>query len=296
MDRILLLRTFITVAETGAFTGAAERLGLTPQLTSKYIRALEDLLGVQLFVRSTRSVRLTESGAACLDRCARLVEDFDELSALVRQEHHAPRGRLRISAPTTFGEEYLVPILPDFMQTYPDVVIDLNLSDRFVNLVEEGYDIAVRIGELEDSSLIARRIATSPTVICASPGYLKKNGYPEIPDDLSHHRCVVDSNYRDGDIWSFTQDGQSDKIKVSDVIKVNSANAVHTLLLSHIGVGLCPLYVVKESIGSGALVPLLEGYEIAKLNLFAVYLENRYLSAKIRTFVDFLIKRTKTLS
>lgn len=288
MDRILLLRTFITVAETGAFTAAAERLGITPQLTSKYVRALEDELGVQLFVRSTRSVRLTESGVACLDRCARLVEDFDELSAMVRQEHSTPRGQLRISAPTTFGEENLVPILPEFIKAYPNVNIDLNLSDRFVNLVEEGYDIAVRIGELEDSSLIARRIASSPIMICASPAYLQQYGYPETPDDLSKHQCVVDTNFRDRDIWPFSKNGRSAKVKVPDLIKVNSAKAVQKLLLSGVGIGLCPYYVINDSIRSGTLMPILEDYEFAGLDIFAVYLENRYLSAKIRAFVDFL--------
>jgi len=291
MDRIELLRTFIAVAETGTFTAAAERLGITPQLASKYVRALEDQLGSQLFVRSTRSVRLTETGAACRERCLRLIEDFDDLSADIRQEHREPQGRLRISAPSTFGEKYLVPLLPDFTELYPKVLIDLDLTDRFVNLVEEGYDVALRIGMLEDSSLIARRITSSPVLICASPEYLGRHGRPETPDDLANHRCVVDANFREKDIWPFRLDGVLTKVKVNEAIRVNSANAVQSLLLSHAGIGLCPAYVVEESVQSGALVRLLENYQVAELGVYALYLENRYLSAKIRAFVDLLAKR-----
>ena len=181
--------------------------------------------------------------------------------------------------------------MPDFTELYPKVLIDLDLTDRFVNLVEEGYDVALRIGMLEDSSLIARRITSSPVLICASPEYLGRHGRPETPDDLANHRCVVDANFREKDIWPFRLDGVLTKVKVNEAIRVNSANAVQSLLLSHAGIGLCPAYVVEESVQSGALVRLLENYQVAELGVYALYLENRYLSAKIRAFVDLLAKR-----
>lgn len=292
MDRVDLLRTFVAVAETGAFTAAAQRLNTTPQLTSKYIRALEDQWGVQLFIRSTRSVRLTETGKACLERCSHWVEDFDELAADIRQEHREPRGRLKISAPTTFGEEFLVPILPEFAHAHPQLAIDLNLTDRFINLVEDGYDVAVRIGSLEDSSLIARRITRSAIVICAAPSYLESGGFPQTVEDLAHHRCVVDTNFRDQYNWPFQKPGEKpQRIRVPGVISVNSASAVRNLLVHGAGIGLCPYYVVQEHLQSGELVRLFADYTIAELGHHAVYLENRYLSAKIRTFVDFLVER-----
>ncbi len=291
MDRIELLRTFVTVAETGSFTAAAERLGITPQLASKYVRALEDQLGVQLFARSTRSVRLTETGTACRDRCVRLVEDFDDLSADIRQEHRAPQGRLRISAPHSFGEKYLAPLLPEFTTLYPKVTIDLDLTDRVIRLVEEGYDVALRIGSLADSSLIARRIASSPIWICASPEYLKRHGRPVLPAELVDHRCVVDTNFRDKEHWPFLKEDEETQIKVHGAIRVNSASAIQTLLLAHTGIGLCPAYVVDERVRTGDLIRLFEDYQVGDLGIYAVYLENRYLSAKIRAFVDYLAKR-----
>lgn len=288
MDRIDLFRTFAAVAETGSFTAAADQLDFTPQLVSKYVRVLEDQLDVQLFTRSTRSVRLTETGAACLARCNQLLEDFEHLTAEIRAEHIEPMGRLKISAPTTFGEEYIAPILPEFLKKYPEVTIDLNLTDRYVRLVDEGYDVAIRIGQLEDSSLIAKRIASASILLCASPAYIANYGLPQVPENLISHTSILDTNYRDKNIWNFMKDGNAHKIKIKDTIRVNSANAVRCLLLNGSGIGVGPSYALSSHIKNRELVQLLPDYNIANLGIYAIYLEDRYLSAKIRAFVDFL--------
>lgn len=294
MDRIALMQTYLAVAETGSFKAAAKRLGITPQLASKYIRALEDTLGVQLFLRSTRRVRLTETGAAYFDRCARLLDDFDELLAAVRQDHIEPKGRLRVTAPTTFGIRHLVDVLSDFSDSYPDVTIDLHLTDRFVDLLEEGVDVAIRIGTLSDSALVARRIATTSVPICASPDYLAAHPAPERPEDLAEHRCIIDTNFRDRDQWPFVVDGTETKVRVGGRFFVNSASAARALALKGQGITLCPGYEVGPDLASGALVPLLADFQSHELGIFAIYPENRHLSAKVRVFVDHIVRQIKT--
>lgn len=288
MDRIDLMRAYVAVAETGSFTTAAQRLGMAPQLVSKYVRALEDQLDAQLFNRSTRSVRLTETGAGYLDKCTQLLEDFDELTAAVRQDHRAPQGKLVVAAPATYGELYLADIIADFALTYPKVQIDLQLSDRYVNLLDEGVDVAIRIGNLDDSSFISRKLTDARLVYCASPQYLAHNGIPQRPEDLSEHDCVLDSNFRMGTSWPFADHKGTRKIDVSGRLKANSASAARRFALKDGGVLLCPEYVVENDFEDGALTPVLERYWPERLGVFAVYLENRHLSAKVRVFVDLM--------
>ena len=288
MDRIDLMRAYVAVAETGSFTGAAQRLRIAPQLVSKYVRALEDQLGAQLFNRSTRSVRLTETGASYLDKCTQLLEDFDELTAAVRQDHRAPQGKLIVAAPATYGELYLADIIADFALTYPKVQIDLQLSDRYVDLLDEGVDVAIRIGHLDDSSFIARKLTDARLVYCASPQYLAHNGIPRRPEDLSEHDCVLDSNFRMGTSWPFADHNGTRKIDVSGRLRANSASAARRFALKDGGVLLCPEYVVANDFEDGALTPVLERYWPERLGVFAVYLENRHLSAKVRVFLDFM--------
>ena len=288
MDRIDLMRAYVAVAETGSFTGAAQRLGMAPQLVSKYVRALEDHLGVQLFNRSTRSVRLTETGAGYLRKCTQLLDDFDELAAAVRQNHRAPQGTLIIAAPSTYGEHYLADVVADFGLKYPKVQIDLQLSDRYVNLLDEGVDVAIRIGHLEDSSFIARKLTDTRLIYCASPKYLAHNGIPQKPEDLRDHACILDANFRLGNNWPFMDQNGTQKIEVSGRLKSNSAGAARRFALKDGGVLLSPEYVVKNDLSDGTLQPVLERYWPERLGVFAVYLENRHLSAKVRVFIDFM--------
>jgi DNA-binding transcriptional LysR family regulator len=291
VDTIDQMRAFATAVATGSFTQAAERLGTTPQLISKYVKGLEAQLGARLINRTTRSMSLTETGRAYHTRCLQLLEDFDELHAAVRNEQSRPQGLLRVTAPSTFGEMYLTPAIGDFVAAHPEVRVDLHLTDRFVGLVDEGIDVAVRIGELTDSSVIARRLAAAPIVACAAPAYLEAAGRPREPRDLTDHACIVDTNFRVGDSWPFLVAGKRETVRVEGQLRVNSAPAVRDLALRGFGVALCPTYVVGEDVRAGRLEALLEEFNAFDLGLFAVYSERRHLSAKIRAFVDFLGQR-----
>ena len=295
MDRIDLLKTFLKVADTGSFTAAAERLDMTPQLASKYIRALESELGAQLFHRSTRRVNMTETGAAFYDRCARLVDDFEELKADVRQDHCAPRGQLRLTAPHCFGGKYLVSALADFSAEYPEISATLDLTDRYVNLLDEGVDLAIRVGSLEDSTLLARQIGMVPVVLCASPDYLENAPDLNSPCDLEHHACIIDTNFKSQNKWTFLVDGQPVTYQVEGRLKVNSANGARILALKGQGVSLSLHYMVEDDIKAGRLVSLLTDYMATKLAINAVYPHTRHLTARVRRFIDFMADRCKHL-
>ncbi|WP_455197957.1 LysR family transcriptional regulator, partial [Kaarinaea lacus] len=201
MDLFTSMRTYIAVVSAGSFTGGAERLGISKALASKYIGQLEDHLGVRLLNRTTRRLNLTEVGQGYFQRCQQLLDELDELEASVLEQQDAPRGKLKVAAPSNFGEKNLARAVAEYLKTQPNMSIELVLADRFVNLVEEGFDLAVRIGELADSSLIARRLASMRMVVCAAPEYLKKNNIPADPQELAMHNCLIDTNMRDPDQW-----------------------------------------------------------------------------------------------
>lgn len=190
MDRLAILQTFVTVAETGSFTTAAERLGLSRAMTSRHVQTLEDRLGVRLLQRTTRRVSPTEAGLGYLERARRLLADFEEAETEVRGERAAPRGTLRVNAPVSFGRTHLAGALPGFLARYPDLTVEVTVNDRVVDLIEEGFDVAIRIGRLGDSSLVARRLGTVGTRMAASPGYLARRGAPSTPGDLAGHDCI----------------------------------------------------------------------------------------------------------
>ena len=291
MDRIDLMRTYLSVADTGSFVGAAKRLDMTPQLVSKYIRALEDELGSQLFHRSTRKVSMTDTGAAFYDRCARLIHDFEELKADVQQNHRNPTGELKVTAPQCFGGKYIVDALADFTVDYPDISINLEMTDRYLDLLEEGIDIAVRIGELADSSLIARQIAQTQIVYCASPDYLGKHRVIQTPADLENHDCIIDTNYRAQSKWPFEIDGEERSFDVSGRFRVNSAAGARKLALQGRGVTLTLMYMVREDIKAGTLSSVLADYSNTTLPINVVYPPTKHLSAKVRAFINFAADR-----
>lgn len=291
MDRIELMRTFVAVAQTGSFTGAADRLGVTPQLASKYVRALEDDLAAQLFNRSTRKVQLTETGSAFLARCVQFVDEFDDLRAEARREHRTLQGPLRITAPLTFGEMYLTDLLGEFSLSYPQLQIDLNLTDRFVDLMDDAADVAIRIGALQDSSLIARKLASNSIVLCASPKYLAQAGHPQHCADLVNHNCIVDTNFKQQNTWVLEENGSQVKVRVKGPIRINNAGAVRLLALAGHGIALCPEYAVARDLRAGLLVPVLQGASLQSSAIYALYKENRHLSAKIRVLIDFISSR-----
>jgi DNA-binding transcriptional LysR family regulator len=291
MDTLVGMRTFATVVAAGSFTAAGERLGMSTALVSKYVGQLEERLGARLLHRTTRSLTLTEIGQVYVERCRQLIDEVDELEAAIHDRQAAPTGKLIVTAPVTFGEMYLTSAIADFLKTHPAIAVDLRLTDRFVGLVDEGIDVAVRIAELEDSTLIARRLAPARVVVCASPAYLEQHGAPLRPGDLAGHQCIVDTNFRNGSLWSFKVDGAPATVRVSGPFSVNSAAAARTMVLAGAGIGLIPTYAVGEDIARGSIAVLLEPFEAVRLNIYAVYAHNRHLAAKVRAFVDFAATR-----
>lgn len=288
MDRLETIRAFLTVVDRASFSLAAERLGTSPQVVSKYVRALEAELDQQLLYRTTRRIALTEAGRAFLPRFRQLLEDFEELRAAAREEDRAPRGHLVVTAPVTFGERVLPVVIQRFLAAHPAVTLELKLSDRRINLVEEGVDVALRIGRLEDASLIVRRLGAVPIVCCAAPAYLARAGYPKQPEELRGHNCILDSNFRDQDHWRFRHGEKTIEVKVSGAITVNSADFAIRLALEGAGIVLAPAYVAAEAIADGRLTALFERMPDYDFGLYAAYLPSRHLAAKVRTFIDFI--------
>ncbi len=291
MDTIVGMKTFVTVVEANSFTAAAERMDMSTALVSKYVGQLEERLGSRLLNRTTRSLVLTEIGKSYFERCRQVIDDFDELEAAIQNKGSVASGRLVLTAPVTFGEMYLASAIVDFLEQHPAITVDLRLTDRFVNLVDEGVDIAIRISELEDSTLIARRLASTRLLLCAAPSYLEEYGMPERPEDLSAHTCIVDTNFRSGAQWPFIVDGKQITTKVSSRVTVNSAAAVRMVLLKGSGISLVPGYAVGEDIKQGRLVTVLEDYEASGLGIHAVYTHHRYLATKVRAYIDFMATR-----
>lgn len=288
MDTIESIRSYAAVAQAGSFTAAADSLGLSRALTSKYVAQLEKRLGVRLLNRTTRSVEMTSAGRAYLERALRLLEDFDSLEAAVRDQRAEPGGQLRVAAPVTFAELFLPTILADFSRRYPKLQVSLSLSDRHVDLVSEGFDVAIRIGELKESSLVARRLASSTVLLCASPGYLAVHDAPAHPADLVGHHCVLDDNFREADRWPFMIDGKPQTLSVDGPIRVNSASIVRALLLAGQGIGMCPSFLVADDVRAGRLQLLLPEFQTAGIGIHAVYPHSRHLASSVRAFVDFL--------
>ena len=261
------MTAFVNVVETGGFSSAGRKLGISTTLISRYVAKLEDNLGVLLLQRTTRQVTTTQTGYAYYQRCLPLLEEINELESMIKLTHVNPSGKLLLSAPTSFSEIHLMPVLSDFIEQYPEVNLDLKLTDRFVDIIEEGLDIALRIGNLVDSSLIARKILPITLVICASEEYLNLAPPLREPKDLTKHHCIIDSNYKSGGHWLFQKKNQEIEVEVKAAIEVNSVRAVRKLLLKGSGVGICPLFAVADDIKNGHLTRVLNSYETAELGL-----------------------------
>jgi DNA-binding transcriptional LysR family regulator len=294
MDTLDGIKTVVAVVETGSFTAASERLGMSKALVSKYIGEVEDSLGVRLLNRSTRRLALTEAGQRYYDQALPLLEEFEEMVDSVTGEQSSPRGLLRISVPVTFGEMSLAPLIPKFLRQYPDIGVDLQLSDKMINMLEEGIDVVIRIGGVDDSSLIAKHIQTLPLVLCASPDYIKIHGLPDCPEDLSkenaQHQCIIDSNFRIGKHWPIIcPNNITTSVEVSSRIMANSPRAVKEIALASGGIGMIPRFIVQDAFDDGRLEEILPDYRTLEFGLFAIYPHRRYLSRKVRCFIDFLI-------
>lgn len=290
MDRLDEIAAFAAVADGRSFTQAARRLGVSGAQVSKLVARLEDRLGARLLNRTTRDVSLTDTGRAYLERAREVLEDFQSLEASVR-EQDGPRGLLRISAPVAFGAKQLDPALLDFAATYPEVSLEVFYADRFVNLVDEGFDVGVRIGRLGDSSLIARKLAPVRMVACASPAYLQRHGAPQTPADLAAHEAIIDLNAQDPNVWGFGVGGACENVRVQGRLRFAGAEACLAAAERGFGVARSPDFSAAERLREGRLAPLLCGYEPETVHVYAVYPQGRHLAPKVRAFVDFLAAR-----
>ena len=296
MDVLDGMKTFVAAVETGSFTAAADRVGISKKLVSKYVAQLEARLGTRLLHRTTRKLSLTDAGRQYYPKCADLIEAFEEAESAVRSRDSKLRGTLRLTAPSTFGELYLQPLLHEFCAPHPDLTIDLKLGDHFADLAREGIDIALRIGKLPDSGLMARKLATTELWVVASPGYLEANPRPQTPVDLRAHHCIRDTNLRSGSRWPFLVSGQTQKIAVEGKYLVNSARSVRDFAIAGEGIGLCPDYVVAKDVNSGRLNRVLEEYPSLSLDIHAVFLDTRHMSPKQRLFLDYLVRHFGSIS
>ncbi len=292
MDAITRMRCFIQVVDSSGFSAAAREMGRSKALVSKYVGELEDELGVRLLNRTTRQVSMTEVGEAYYKEAIDILQRIDDLQASVQSSHREVRGRLRVSAPRSMGDDMLNAVMMKFLVKYPDITLDLRLEDRFVDLVEEGFDLAVRVSKLEDSSLIARKIAPFRTVLCATQETIRTFGEPRVPSDLASLPCIIDTNYRFKQNWSFHESAEQRAVSVSvrGPLEVNSAAAARDAALSHLGFLRTPLFFVYDDVANGDLTVLLEAYEEPPRGIYAVYPHRRHLSAKVRAFVDFLVE------
>ncbi|HYA72750.1 MAG TPA: LysR family transcriptional regulator [Roseiarcus sp.] len=292
MDRLAAIEAFVRVAEARSFSEAARRLHASKSAVSRNVGALESELGVRLFHRTTRSLTLTEAGRGYFDRATRILADLEEANLAVSHLQAAPRGRLRVSAPMSFGFLHLAPALPDFLARYPEVAVDLAMNDRFVDLIEEGFDVAVRIGAMDDSSLIARKLAPIRRVVCASPAYFEARGLPLSPDDLKRHECLFNSNIASSQEWQFTaRDGKPWPVEVKGRLSANNGDALRVAALKGLGLVNLPTFIVGRDLQAGALTTALDEFISQDMAMSAVYPHSRHLSPKVRAFVDFVADR-----
>jgi len=289
MDRFEDLAAFNAVVETGSFTAAAERLDANKSAISRRVSALEARLGVQLLRRTTRSLNLTDSGRGFYERSARIIADLEEAEAAVLQEHGELRGRLRVALPLTFGVLHMGAPIDGFCQEHPNVCFDLDLSDRRVDLLQEGIDVALRIGELSDSTLIARRLFQTRTVVCASPRYLEQNGAPRTAHELADHDCLVYSNLPEPDRWGW-MDSNGDKQYTTVRVKMsaNSGDLLANAAADGLGIVMQPTFIAHRHIKSGTLVPILRQVDWPGPTAWAVYPPTRHLSYRVRALIDYL--------
>ncbi|MGP2493698.1 LysR family transcriptional regulator [Mesorhizobium sp. PUT5] len=297
MDTLTRMRAFIDVVEAEGFSAAARKIGRSKALLSKYVRELEDELGALLLNRTTRQFSLTEAGHTYYRRASEIVREVDSLADAVRESSGDVRGRIKLSAPRTFADADIGQSLIDFAKQHPDIVLEIHLDDRFVDMVEEGFDLAVRITRLENSSLIARRLAPFSVRICAAPGLISAKGMPARPQELAKLPCIIDTNGRWLSNWPFRgEESDTISVAVSGPIEVNSPIAARAAAVAGLGFAVLPDFIAAPEIASGRLMPVLDDRILQGGGIFAVYPHRRYLPAKVRVLVDFLAQWFRTRS
>jgi DNA-binding transcriptional LysR family regulator len=291
LDRFVGMAVFAKVVDSASFAAAARHFAMSPAMVSKHVRTLEERLGVRLLNRTTRRVSATEVGQNYYERCLRILNELEEAEFAAGDLEAAPRGLLRVTTSVSFGARQLAPAIADYLVAYPDVSIELSLHDNYVDLLEQRIDLAIRLGQLSDSSLIARKLSSVDMVLCASPDYLEANGVPRKPRDIVKHNCLI-YTYAAPRAWTFVdQDGKPEVVRISGRLLANSGDALLALALKDAGVMMVPDYLVGDDIRAGRLIRLLPEYTTQDIPVYAVYPHSRFLSAKTRTFIDFLASR-----
>jgi len=290
MDPLDGIAAFARVVDSGSFSAAARRLNISKSAISAHVQRLEERLGIRLLNRTTRRLSLTEAGAAYYRHCARILAEAEAAEQVASALQREPRGTLRISAPDSFGWMYVAPAVPAFLKRYPDLAIDINLSPAYANLVEEGLDLAIRIGVLEDSALVVRKLASSRLVLCASRAYLEQRGIPRHPDDLASHNCLCANLLAWGDEWRLVGKRGEARVTVSGSLRSNNAEMLRGAALDGVGIVALPTWAVSKELRSGMLRHVLVGWQAPVSTIYAVYPGNRLMSVKVRAFVDHLAR------
>jgi len=292
MDTLDGLKTVVAVVETSSFTAASDRLGISKALVSKYVGEVESKLGIRLFNRTTRQLALTDAGRRYYQQSVTLLEQYSALVDNVTGEQTKPRGLLRISAPVTFGEMILSPLLPKFLALYPDLNIELVLTNSAIDMLEEGIDVRLRLGGVDDSNMIARHLKTFPLILCASSAYIQQQGLPKTPQQIAKHKCIIDSNFRIGKQWPFiSPQGQANTVDVQSTISVNSPLAVREVAIAGGGIAMTPEFIVEDAINDGRLISILPEYTTLEFGLYAIYPHRKYVAKKVRCFIDFALEK-----
>ncbi|WP_375512928.1 LysR substrate-binding domain-containing protein [uncultured Nostoc sp.] len=290
-DRFELIRSFVVVAQKLSFVEAADSLQIDPSALSRRIRRLEKRLGVRLFNRNTRRVRLTEAGILYLSHSQEVLAKLDQADALVSHLSAEPRGLLRVTLPVVFGQRQIAPVLPEFLDRYPQINLDLSFTDRFVDVLEESIDVAIRIGQLQDSQLVVRRLAPNRRVLCASPTYLQKYGSPQTPKELEQHSCLNFSRLATGDIWHLSRQNQRIAVPVKGKLRADNAEALYQAVLGGCGIALLATYIAGDPLRTGRLKTVLDDWKVPTTDIFAVSGVGQYTPSKTQVFVDFLVER-----
>jgi DNA-binding transcriptional LysR family regulator len=291
MEDLERMAIFARVVEEKSFSGAARRMSLSKSLVSKQVTQLEKSIGARLLNRTTRALSVTEAGAIFYEHCARIVEELEEAKLAVGRLQTAPRGILRISAPVAFGRLHVASALPEFLTAHPELKIDMVTTDRFVDLAEEGYDVVVRIVGEPSPNVVARKLAPVNRRMCATPEYFASNGVPHSPQELERHNCLTYTYFNPQDPWRLRGPDGDISVRASGNLRLNDDDALSEAVLGGLGIALLPTFLIGKELQSGRLQSVLEDYVPVERHIYAVYLQNRHLSAKVRAFIDFLLER-----
>jgi DNA-binding transcriptional LysR family regulator len=282
---------FVGVINTGSFTAAAEALGHSTSYVSKTVSRLEKRLGSRLLNRTTRTISLTDVGKSYFERCNQIIIDAENAERSISQLQDTPRGLLRVNAPVSFGSIYLLDHLSKFMNSFPEITLEVEFNDRMIDVVAEGYDVVIRAGQIPDSNLVARKFTTSKSIVVGSPDYFKKNGRPETANELEHHACLAYSLIPNPTLWEFIKDGNRTAVKITPRLMCNNAAVEVAMAVNGVGIGRIPLFCCEQELAKGELEIILDDYEQPEIGVYAVFPHRQYLTAKVRAFVDFLVER-----